>query len=1013
MIDETRPPFSDGPDAGPAAAPASAERDPDPARIADELRGALARHLLGGRRTADLGQSVVAAVTVLIFWPAVPWWMGLGWLGLFLAATAARAVHRRQAVPDLEGRPAAVLGLLRRDVWLSALMWAGWALLMVGATTKDMAVLCIIFAGLVAAGSATLVADRVAFRGFMLLLLAPLAAALALGGWTRDHVSLLLLIGLYGPFMVVVYRRAHALLVSQIRTAARLRISETETAHGRDFLNSLVTSAPSPILVTDPEGRVVRANPAVQEVLGFGPDEVRGRPLKDLLVGAVDGEGFGTFLEEVADGGRVVEEVQLRHRDGHRVWMRVSGTAAAGAAAGNLIFVGEEVTDQVHARLAQERARIEAEQVARAKSAFLASMSHEIRTPLNGILGMIELLLDTDLTDDQRESAEVVRSSGQGLLRILNDILDVSKIEAGQLDLEQIDFEIGQVVEDAVRVFAGSAANKGLELTVDIGHDVPERLHGDPVRIRQVLANLLANAVKFTERGTVSVGVERVGRGSDGTDLRFRVQDTGMGIAEEKQARIFDEFEQADSSTTRTHGGTGLGLTISKRLVDLMGGRIEVRSAPGEGSEFRFTLRFPDPVGDPEPSGAARADFGGRRFLVVDDHATARHIVREALLRAGAAEVHEAADAGEALEALQAAAGGRGYDAVVLDHMMPERDGLDLARAVRDDAAYGDPPLLLLSSAGVTSSTEARAAGIAGVLTKPVGRVHLLEAVGELLADEGEGETRPLVTEATLDEAHREVRILLAEDNEVNQRVAVALLEKRGYDVVAVPDGQQAVDRVKEEPFDLVLMDIQMPVMDGLQATEAIRALPGREGLPVVALTAHAFAEERERTREAGMDDFLAKPFTPDDLYALVDRWTRPAPPRTGPDAPEAPDEEPTMEEREIPPVDLEAFRAVMREAGVEEIVDTTVAVYREESPTLMERLDRGVEAGDLEEVRAGAHSLKSSSGNIRANTLAGLLQELEARAKAGDAEGVAELHPAVREEFDAVDAYLRTEGRG
>jgi len=452
-----------------------------------------------------MGQSLLAVVTVVVFWPVVPWWMGVGWLALFLASSGARAAYRRRMADQLEGEGGRLVAMVRRDVWLSTLLWGGWALLMVGAAPKELAFLLIIFAGLVAAGTSTLVGDRSAFLGFMVFLLAPLAASVVLSGWSRDHVSLMGLIALYAPFMTVVHKRAHERLSEQIRTSARLRASEEETARRRDFLNSLVTSAPTAIVVTDAEGRVITTNPALEEVMGFTRAEVLDRPLADLLVGSPDGDGFRTFFQAVRAGERRVEELPFRHRDGRQVWMRVSGTPAEGAAQGNLIFVGEDVTEQVAAQEAQEQARLEAERMARAKSAFLASMSHEIRTPLNGILGMIELLLDSDLDANQREAAEIVRSSGQGLLRILNDVLDVSKIEAGQIDLEHIDFVVSDVLKESTRAVAPQADAAGLELVVDVGPDVPRRVHGDPVRLRQILTNLLSNAVKFTREGEVVV----------------------------------------------------------------------------------------------------------------------------------------------------------------------------------------------------------------------------------------------------------------------------------------------------------------------------------------------------------------------------------------------------------------------------------------------------------------------------------------------------------------------------
>jgi len=974
------------------------------------VSAALADRLLTGRTTADGGQSLLAVVTVAVFWPVVPWWMAVGWLGLFLVSTSARAAHRRSVAVRFQDRTDALLPFLRRDVWLSTLLWTGWAILLIGSTPKDLALLLVIYSGLVSAGASTLMSDRPAFLGFMALLEVPLAAVILLSGQSWDHLSQVGLIVLFGGFMLVVHKRGHERLAEQIRTSERLRSSEEETARRRDFLNSLVTSAPTAVVVTDDDGRIVTTNPAMERVTGFAPAEVMGRGLSSLLEDSAEQDGFEEFFDAVRRGDRRVEEVPLRHRDGHRVWMRVSGTRAGGAAQGNLIFVGEDVSQQVAAQDAKEHARLEAERVARAKSAFLASMSHEIRTPLNGILGMVELLLDSELDNSQREAAETVRSSGRGLLQILNDVLDVSKIEAGQIDLEDIDFSLTDVVKESSRVLAVQADTKGLELAVDLGPDVPRRVRGDPVRIRQVLTNLLSNAVKFTEEGEVVVSLRRVGQTPDGTALRFTVRDTGIGIAPEKHSTVFQEFEQADSSTTRTYGGTGLGLTICRRLVELMGGEFGLQSEPGEGSEFHFTITLPHPR-VPGETGTALMDrkleLGSRRFLVVDDNETARRIVREGLLRSGAMEVVEAPDVDDGLEVLaRAREAEEAFDAVVLDHMMPGRDGMDFARTVRDDPRYGSPPLLMLTSGGVSSRTTAKEVGIAGYLSKPVARPDLLQALAEiLLTEDPVPQERSLVTTASLVASRHHVRILLAEDNPVNMRVATALLSRRGYDVTPVTDGAQAVQAVTDhEPFDLVLMDIQMPTMDGLDATRAI--LESHPDLPVVALTAHAFAEQRQRTRDVGMVDFLAKPFQPEDLYEVVDRWTRPRS-RDGVPEQEGSDEDPASDPHVERAVDLEAFRELMRSAGIEEVVDSTVAIYMDEGPRLMQRITDAVESGDLQRASETAHNLKSSSANLRARRLAAVLQELEDAAAAHGPE-VGRLHEEARTEFEATMQELR-----
>jgi two-component system, sensor histidine kinase and response regulator len=976
------------------------------ARVRAELEGELSKHLLGGRRTSDIGQTVLAAITVFIFWDVVSTPIVLSWFGALVAFSVARAAWRSRVAPTLTD-PMKLRVALRHDVWVSAALWGVWAVLLIGAPVTSLAILLIIIAGLLAAATSTLVADPPSFDGFMGLLIGSATVTVLASGHSREHFALLLLIALFLPFMLSVHRRAHAILVGQIASQSRLRISDEETARGRNFLNALVAHAPSPIVVLDRESRVLRANPAFERVTGRSWGEVHGQPLPSLLAGPEEAPALESFLETIKVGARSVAELRLVRKAGVPMWMRLSGTVAGGLAEGTVILIGEDVTDQVEAREAREAARLEAEQVARAKSAFLASMSHEIRTPMNGVLGMIELLLDTELSEEQRSTVDVIQASADGLLRILNDVLDVSKIEAGQMDLEAIDFELPALLNAAARVFAPQSGTKGIELVVDVADDVPRSARGDPVRLRQILSNLLSNAVKFTTEGEIVLSARVVGKDDGATRVLFAVRDTGIGIAEEKHERVFGEFEQADSSTTRVHGGTGLGLTISRRLVELMGGRLSLTSREGEGSEFHFVLTLKHAV---ESRSAGRriaaVPLNGHRVLVLDDNATARRISREALAHEGAI-VREAADVEEALALMRDARRDGEYDAVVLDHLMPRRDGFDFARALREDEELGPVRMLMLtSSAAATDKEAARQLGIGGYLAKPVAKTDLVRAVSTLLGQEAHGgPERRLITTETLVRRSAPVRILLAEDNAVNQQVALALLTKQGYSVDVVDNGRKALEAVLAEPYDVILMDIQMPEMDGLEATRQIRSHEEHAELPIIALTAHAFQEERDRTVEAGMDDFLAKPFKPAALYEIVERW---APNGEGTERRTAQDEEGEMSEDDgAPAVDVEAFRESMRAAGIEEIVDTTLDIYRGEAPMLFAKIRDAVERGDAEAIRTAAHSLKSSSGNVRATRLAELLQGLEDAGRGGDTEAASRLYAEVRAAYEAVMEQL------
>src|SRR6266852_2300334 len=540
------------------------------------------------------------------------------------------------------------------------------------------------------------------------------------------------------------------------------------------------------------------------------------------------------------------------------------------------LAVSEEAAKRAEAVMRE--ARDLAERVARARSAFLANMSHEIRTPMNAVLGFVELVLDTELAPEQRRALELVRTSSEALLTILNDILDYSKIEAEHLELESIPFDLPKVVHATATLLAVRAREKHLELTVDVPPDVPQMVRGDPTRVRQVLMNLIGNAIKFTEEGEVDVSASVTQRDGDGAAVQFRVRDTGIGIPEEQLSTIFQEFTQADASMTRRYGGTGLGLAISRRLVALMGGQLAVTSEVGSGSEFSFTLRLP--LEAAQAAARATVSLGGRRLLVVDDNETNRRIVRDMLGAEGMA-VHEAPRADAGLEALRRAArAGAPYDLAILDAQMPDRDGFELATAVRADRALAKTRLLILTSAGQRGDGErCRQLGIQAYLTKPIARADLVEAVGTVLAGAASAAgAADLVTRHSIAESRHALRILLAEDNPVNQQVATAMLLKRGHQVDVVGNGREAVDAVAKESYDLVLMDIQMPEMDGFEATEKIRALPQGRTLPIIALTAHALSGERERCLARGMTGYLAKPFKAHDLFAAVEgRGAQPA----------------------------------------------------------------------------------------------------------------------------------------
>jgi two-component system, sensor histidine kinase and response regulator len=783
-------------------------------------------------------------------------------------------------------------------------------------------------------------------------------------------------------------------------------------------LRGILDAASDAFVGMDVEGTITDWNPAAEQLFGWSASEVVGRRLSETILPprfrAAHEEGLRRYL--ATGQGRILGrcvELPAVHRDGRELTIELSAfaTTVDEQVAFNAFL--HDVTEHKRLTAALEAARDDALEASRLKSDFLATMSHEIRTPMNGVIGMAGLLLDTELDPEQREYAETVRSSGDALLSIINDILDFSKIEAGKLDLEIVDVDLRTLVEEVADLLAPWAHAKGLELATLVRPDVPPAVRGDPGRLRQILLNLISNAVKFTDEGEVVVHATASDPDGEGVAIHFEVRDTGVGIAHEDRDRLFDPFTQADASTTRVYGGTGLGLAICKRLIDLFGGELTLTSEPGRGSTFAFTVQLE--LGDvaaatPTP----RADLAGLHLLIVDDNATNRRILQQQAKAWGVTSVL-ADGAPAALDHLRA--DGPRFDVALLDMDMPGTDGVGLTRALRDDPATADLPIVLLTSSGVRGSGEtARQAGVSAYLTKPVHQQQLFDAIAAVLGAEAAPATPVTHTSLARDRARVRPAVLVAEDNPANQKVATAMLARIGYRADVVATGAEAVEALDRIDYGAVLMDVQMPEMDGYQATAEIR----RRGndVPIIAVTAGAMAGERERCLAAGMDDYLTKPVAMEEVAEALERWVPVEP-----------------VDAEVEPRDGASDAAHRGEAGVRAstggadaaLLDpATVAMLRDVLSTepggfegmlasFLERtdaalvtIDAALRGGDTDTARRELHAIAGAAGTLGAHRLAALCREHEQRLTSGaEALDAAALTP-VRVELDGVAAWLR-----
>jgi PAS domain S-box-containing protein len=762
-----------------------------------------------------------------------------------------------------------------------------------------------------------------------------------------------------------------------------------EIQRQKQYSEALVETSPVAIVTMDLHGSVVGWNPGAERLFGYTQEEAIGRPLEDLVATPEMRDEVRAAIRRLLEEERLRTIVRRARKDGTFVDVETSAMPVVvdGVQVG-IIAIYHDITELLEARR-------EAEAANEAKSAFLATMSHEIRTPMNAVIGMSGLLLNTDLSDEQHEFAEVIRQSGDALLTVINDILDFSKIEAGKLELESQPFDLRECVESALDLVATRTAEKGLDLAYLIGDGTPAAIVGDVTRLRQILLNLLSNAVKFTERGEVVLSVNAARPDAAAMyELTFVVRDTGIGIPPDRVGRLFQSFSQVDASTTRRYGGTGLGLVISQRLTELMGGHIGVTSEVGVGSEFRFTIRAAPalvPVPTRRDLSGVQPSLRGKGVLVVDDNATNRRILTSHLdawgMRSRATESPR-----EAIEWIRA---GEGFDIGILDMHMPEMDGVALARGIREHRSADALPLVLFTSLGRRES-RADSEGFAAYLHKPIKPSQLFDALVSVVAEQPVHVAARAATRSDLDPSmagRHPLRILLAEDNVVNQKVALRLLGQMGYRADVAGNGLEAIEAIERQTYDVVLMDVQMPELDGFGASREInRRWPGERRPRIVAMTANAMQGDRELCEAAGMDDYVAKPIRVEELIAALDRCRRRsdatmASEPTGAVATVSAPAPPGLPEGAASSLDraaIEGLAATMGSAFIVELIDT----FGEDARALIGALRSTLAGADLDGFRRAAHSLKSTSETLGATALAGMARELESMARAGTIDG-------------------------